>query len=184
MLGVVIALAAPASAAKAASVDEVWDWTSQLDTIHYAADPGEANDLTVVSVVGVNEAWGIGCSFVLGGIVTHCNWQVNDVDVLRDPGASIRGECGRGGHIDTVVCGPGPVVATLGDGDDHASVAANAHSGNILTAGPGDDELNTLNGLGGDQVYCGTGDDTVTADAGDFVADSCEHRNLKRVPIP
>lgn len=75
------------------------------------------------------------------------------------------------------------IVSDRSSGHDRIvgrDVADNIQLGNYgsatktISAGGGNDSVNTFNGIGGDLIDCGDGNDTVRKDAGDFTA-NCEN---------
>ena len=142
-----VLLVAP-SAAQGAFVQR----DASTGTVFYIADPGEANDLTIVSAPGAHVFTDLGAAVdavppcVTDGTNAACPAGDNDVVavVLDDEGDSLL----SGSEFPLFVCG--------GDGDD--SITAGDNDDNIRGEG-GDD---TINGGGGDdflrtEELCGGG---------------------------
>jgi Ca2+-binding RTX toxin-like protein len=75
------------------------------------------------------------------------------------------------GQADTLAGGAGDDVIHGGAGNDRI---VGGPGRDTVYGGPGDDHVSVRDG-DIDIVYCGAGNDTVTADLADHVAPSCEH---------
>ena len=157
----------------------------KIKRVYYTAGAGEANNLTI-SLLGSNY-------------------------VLSDPGATITAGPGCTASGNTASCpavGIIGITVNTGDGGDIArnntatpSTLSGGDDNDRLEGGPGNDTLRGNRGLDthsggagddyldsrgdkGDVVVCGTGNDTVRADAPDSIAADCEIVDRGLAPSP
>src|SRR4051794_30091693 len=133
MLGVVLAAAVLPATATAATIHVNTNWRSEVDTITYAAGPGETNDVKLSTF--------------------------QQYARLDDPGALITspdlptGSLYCVGAVHTGLCTGGTyytLVASLGDGNDTIDTSGYPMVYSNADGGPGDDQFS-----GGDASYAG-----------------------------
>ncbi len=145
--------------------------------VFYEAAPGEINkvvleqDYAYVEVLG-----GFGACGIADVVVEH------ESTMVSDPGAAINAisPCRRTRFKTVASCGTAaPPTVELGDGNDYLALTVRASEGVLsssrwatVLAGPGNDQLRTVNGTV-DSVDCGEGADRVLADAADELV-GCE----------
>ena len=107
----------------------------------------------------------------------HINGGSGDDELCGDKGNDhINGDSGD----DDISGGPGNDVVNGGKGNDHVGGGAGNDTviggpgGDVLRGGSGDDTIMARDGVE-DRIYCGKGNDTVTADKVDKVSSDCEH---------
>jgi hypothetical protein len=151
--------------------------------VFYEAAPGEINkvvleqDYAYVEVLG-----GFGACGIADVVVEH------ESTMVSDPGAAINAisPCRRTGFKTVASCPTAaPPTVDLGDGNDYLALTVRASEGVLsssrwatVLAGPGNDQLRTVNGTV-DSVDCGEGADRVLADAADELV-GCE--DVTRIP--
>jgi hypothetical protein len=143
----VIAFGALALPARAANV------AVDGSLVRIAAAAGERNQLTVIA----------------SSPAPASTASVTDLGAPLTPGPG----CSQtDGGVTCVTAGRAAIDVSAGDLDDSVTIAASA--GAFVDGGPGDDVIQIRNAAS-DSVWCGTGQDAVSAEVLDFLDLGCEH---------
>jgi Ca2+-binding RTX toxin-like protein len=185
-LAVALMLSAPAAAS--ASRMSMYLLNGHVE-LHYFADPGESNRLTVTSYAAGNQYCGRpnpdapqfpgeACYFIKdSGAVGHIN--VGGSCISLDPTYPGEAECfiGKLGFRND---SNAHIYVKLGDGNDTASLGTGAAVA-VIDAGPGDDTIDA-GGAARVEVLGGPGNDTINADAATDVLEGDAGNDTFREP--